>query len=93
MDAAGNLGDSGSTHYNKSGLHLMVVRLPADALACRLRVLARLVVSGRSTVIRLCLRSVRIDLGRGRLIEMVRVNFLLSVGLQQERGPSTNCEY
>src|SRR5271166_3598020 len=104
MGAAGNLGDSGCTHYSKrkawaalvmhkrtsSGLHWMVVRLPAGVLACRLHVLGRLMVD---LVVRLRLRGVRVGLGSGGLLEVVRVNFLLSVGLHQERGPSTDCDY
>jgi len=89
MDASRNLLDSGITHYNNLGLHLTVVRLLEAVLARRLHVLGRLMVGGRGTVIRLCLGG----LGSSGLFEVVRVNFLLSVGLHQERGPSTNCEY
>ena len=52
----------------------MVVRLSAIALACRPHVLLRLMVGGRRMVIGL-------GLGRRSLIEVVRVNFLLGVGL------------
>src|SRR5208337_1737543 len=83
-------GDSLPGHRRPwSGLDLMVVRLLAGALACRLRLLGRLMAGGRGMVIRLCLGG----LGGSRLIEVVRVNFLLSVGLHQERGPSTDCDY
>jgi hypothetical protein len=70
----------------------MVVRLSAGALACRSHVLARLMVGGRSVVIRLCFQAVHIGFGRRRLIEVVWVNFLLTVGLHQENGKNTNCE-
>jgi hypothetical protein len=72
---------------------LMVVRLSAGALACRSHVLARLMVGGRSVVIRLCLQVVPIGFGHRRLIEVVWVNFLLPVGLRQENGKKTDCEH
>ena len=59
----------------------MVVRLLDHVLACRPRLLARLMVAGRSMVIRLRFRSVHSRFGCRSLIEMVRVNFLLTMGL------------
>lgn len=70
----------------------MVVRLSAAALACRPHVLVLLMV-GRSTVIRLRFRGVHISFGGSRLIEVVRVNLLLSVGRYREKGQSTDCEH
>ena len=60
---------------------MMALRLSAIALACRRLGLACLMVGRHSMVIRLRLHSMHIGLGRSRSIEVVRVNFLLSVGL------------
>jgi len=68
-----------------------VVRLSAAVLASSSSVLGRL-MGGGGAVIRSCLQGVHIRFGRRRLIEVIRVNFLLSVGLHQENGKNTNCE-
>jgi hypothetical protein len=52
----------------------------------------RLMIGGGSVVIRLCLRGVHIGFGRRRLIKVIRVNFLLTVGLHQANGKNTDCE-
>ena len=83
---------SGSRRRALRGLILIMVRLSATVLACSSSVLGRLLGGGRSVVIRLCLQGAHISFGRSRLIKVIRVNFLLAVGLHQEDGKNTNCE-
>jgi hypothetical protein len=54
--------------------------------------LGRLMDGGGSAVIRSCLQGGHIRFGRRRLIEVIRVNFLLTMCLDQEDGKNTNCE-
>ena len=43
-------------------------------------------------VIRFCLQGVHIGFGHRRLIKVIRVNFLLTMGLHQENGKNTDYE-